>query len=368
MSQNEPPEGNNIPDPPPSPALTAYWAKPVHDLAALTPQPLSDAMKERHRIFSLHLMALVARYWNGNKYGAQGYYPFRERQRLSGDGDQPGLYRGACRQQPKGANEPAYDFDYLGHNIGCLAVDGTGRIVDFDFNHNEVLDSSVEHAESRLVRRVFSLAQLYGIWATGAEAEKREGVEYSNILRDVTIYTSLESCAQCAGIMALGQVKEIVYLQTDPGMYWIGRILYNLTHVVDKPGDKPKLPSPRPIAGNEFDFEYFTQLDVAFRTFSQEVSPDRPFFVSGAHKNASVSVTSFLCTDAALAIFEGARAEYESYVVKHPALPPELEKAAEDAAKAKRPLPLTNEVALAQSRIFYDYAITSGNRGTAHKL
>ncbi len=48
---------------------------------------------------------------------------------------------------------------YLGHNIACIAVDENGSILDFDFNHNELFNSSAEHAEARLVRRLFSLNQ-----------------------------------------------------------------------------------------------------------------------------------------------------------------------------------------------------------------
>lgn len=341
---------------PSSPALRQYWTKAVSELATLPSVAMSEGLQERHRILSLCLMAVVARYWNGNKYGAFGLYPWRERQRLAGHDESDGCYRGAPRLRPDAED---YDLDYLGHNIACLAVDGRGEIIDFDFNHNEVLDSSVEHAESRLVRRVFSLTQIYDNWATGAEDAKREGREYSNILSDVTIYTSLESCAQCAGIMALGRVKEVVYLQTDPGMYWIGNILYNLTHVPDEPGQALKLPSPRPIAARDFGLEHFHALDRGFQAFRQEVV-GKPFFRrKGQPDNRSTSITSFLCTDAALEIYERARAEYEHYEVRHPGRPPELQ-----AVEAG----LTNEEVLARSRKFYDYAITSGNRGTPHKL
>jgi tRNA(Arg) A34 adenosine deaminase TadA len=353
-----------IPSAPRSPALAAYWTKRVHELVALSPLAMSDGMKERHRIFALTVMALVAHYWNGNKYGAHGLYPSRSRQRLTGDDERGGLYHGAARA-PKKGEEPGYDFDYLGHNIACIAVDGRGEIIDFDFNHNEIMDSSVEHAESRLVRRVFSLTQIYDTWDTGAKASKLSGDDYSNILSDVTIYTSLESCAQCAGIMALGKVKEVVYLQTDPGMYWIGRILYNLTQV-----DK-KLPSPRPIAGAEFGLEHFAELDAAFQAFS---ASEQPFFVSGARREAATSVTSFLCTDAALEIFERARDELDAYAVKHPGVPEELATThARDVQEAAASglgvpaTPLTNEKVLEQARGFVTYAIRLGNRGTPHK-
>ena len=158
---------------------------------------------------------------------------------------------------------------YLGHNIGAIAVDARGTIVDFDFNHNEVFNSSVEHAESRLVRRLFGLAQVFDPWrqagvgmapecrargrrrargrarpapreaprtflftadpvatlsAVAGAAPAQRG--YGTLLADVSIYTSLESCAQCSGIMALANVREVAYLQYDQGQYLVGNLMY----------------------------------------------------------------------------------------------------------------------------------------------
>ena len=79
---------------------------------------------------------------------------------------------------------------YLGHNIACIAVDGNGAIIDFDFNHNDFFRSTVEHAESRLVRRLFSLTPIYDSWKTGQRIDDRSKA-FS--LSDVTLYTSLES-------------------------------------------------------------------------------------------------------------------------------------------------------------------------------
>ena len=111
-------------------------------------------------------------------------------------------------------------------------------ILDFDFNHNEIFDSSVEHAESRLIRRLFSLTQVNRTYnntqcvpcgSTEEASEKyNKSVSYENLLSEYTLYTTLESCTQCTGIMNLGNLKEVVYLQTDPGMGSIGNIVFNM--------------------------------------------------------------------------------------------------------------------------------------------
>src|SRR5207237_50699 len=60
---------SRAPDPPPPTEgpLHDWWDHPVRDLVRLRPPELPPGMKERHRLYSLLLMALVADYWNGNK-------------------------------------------------------------------------------------------------------------------------------------------------------------------------------------------------------------------------------------------------------------------------------------------------------------
>ena len=116
-------------------------------------------------------------------------------------------------------------------------MDGNGNIIDFDFNHNAFFRSSAEHAESRLVRRLFSLTDIYDSWKTGPRVNNKP---HAASLGQVTLYTSLESCAQCSGVMSLAGVKQIVYLQNDFTAYKIGNIMYNLANrgpALDSRGD-----------------------------------------------------------------------------------------------------------------------------------
>jgi tRNA(Arg) A34 adenosine deaminase TadA len=239
----------------------------------------------------------------------------------------------------------------LGHNIACIGVDGHGEVIDFDFNHNDIFSSSVEHAESRLVRRVFSLAQVYDDWQMRRPGGIPKSQDYLNILSNVTIYTSLESCAQCSGIMALGSVKSVVYLQQDPGQYAIGNILRNLT--------TPDLRAPLPISADKFGFPSYMMLNNAYRAFYGGVLK-QPFYVNGTVKDQAQSITSFLCTDDARAIFEQANTELNRYKVKHPGFKPD------DGSGSSGML--SNQEALEHIRQFYDYASLYGRRGTAHKL
>ena len=181
-------------------------------------------------------MAITLFYWNGNKYGHGVVYPLNE-------------------PVPDEASRLA--GDYIGHNIAALITDADGHIIDFDFNHNEIFNSSVEHAESRLLRRVFSLCQIQDSWESGVSVEDKY---YATALKGASLYTTLESCARCSAIMALAQLKQVVFLQTDPGEYFVGNIMRNMT-------EGPYLQSPAPIPAKWFSLPYFESLDTAYQAF-----------------------------------------------------------------------------------------------------
>src|SRR5215471_6211180 len=318
------------PAPDPGTPLAKYWKHRVSELASVPEPPISRPESERHSMYSLMLMSLLAHYWNGNKDGQDGNYPWRKKQKLPN-----GIYTGG---------------QYLGHNIAAFAVDGNGEVIDFDFNHNNIFSSSVEHAESRLVRRIFSLTQLNDEWHVRKPGDPPIGVTYSTLLSNVTIYTPLDSCAQRSGIMTLADVNTIVYLQHDPGQFYIGNILRNLT--------SPGLRAPNPSAGAQFGFEYFHELNRRFKEFAAKVAKT-PFYISPAFTDNSPSITSFLCTDVALDIYQRAAAEFKTFKPRYPKYRPL------DNGKRNKAV-MTNEHVLRHLRQFLSYAIDGGQRGTPH--
>lgn len=329
MNKSHPPAPTHEP-------LKSLWGKTVQELATLRLPDLTDGEQERHRIFCMLVCALIAHYWNGNKRGREGDYgTWRKRQT---DGRYPG-------------------GDYLGHNIAAIAVDARGNVMDFDFNHNEIFNSSVEHAESRIVRRIFSLAQLNDGWATRKPEESEPDSYYATQLSQVTIYTSLESCAQCSGIMALGSVKRVVFVQRDPGQSAVGNVLRNL--LPRTPTFAPPVPMPADLLG----FAAFERLDAAYRDFGAQVA-SQPFWRSPDGKTADArdSITSFLCTDPAFAIFQGVADDLASFVPAFGDFVPVDENDKPVAAA------LSNAEVLAHVRRFLGYAKRNGCRGTPHKL
>jgi tRNA(Arg) A34 adenosine deaminase TadA len=366
------------------------WNRQLGDLVEVklsilndAPELTHDLVKERHRIYCFLLMKLIHRFWNGNKRGPIGTYPLRQQQiDLTQASRKPQRYRGEMAENP-GPLRVNWDR-YLGHNIACLAVDGNGDIIDFDFNHNDFFRSSAEHAESRMVRRLFSLTDVFDGWKTKRTNDK----PHLATLSDVTLYTSLESCAQCSGVMSLAGVKQIVYIQNDFTAYKIGNIMYNLANriaakdargkpIVDWQG-KPvsTLPgAPIPIAASEIQLEEFKLLNDANLEFAKKIiaakeanakdptNVDGAFFVpeNGA-PDFDPSITSFLCTDVAYKIFEAGGNKLDALTLspqsrewKFPNKP--------DNDKI-----MTNQDCLDRARAFYDYADVEGYRGSPHKL
>lgn len=278
-------------------------------------------------------MAITAHYWNGNKYGRAVQYPLNE--------------------PVPAANPGKLGDDYIGHNIAALIVDGDGLIIDFDFNHNEIFNSSVEHAESRLLRRVFSLSQIQDSWNTGQRPMRDR--HYSTLLRNVSVYTTLESCAQCSGIMALANLGTVIFLQTDPGQYSIGNIMRNMTV-------KTGLEAPEPIPASAFGFSYFNELDSAYQSFRARPKAKQYAMVldrDGKETPASytTSITSFLCTKSARDIFKRAADDLRAFQVKYPTWKPDL-----GTANL-----LTNNEVLGEAQRFVEYACVEARRGTPHR-
>jgi tRNA(Arg) A34 adenosine deaminase TadA len=331
----------------PNDPLTYYWPRPVSELATVRSCVFSPQIAFRHRVFSLLAMALIADAWNGNKKGQWGDYPFRTGQRIA-----PNLYDGGR---------------YLGHNIACIAVDGRGEIIDFEFNHNDLFNSSAEHAESRLVRRIFSLNQVFDHWQT-IDPNDIVDVPSTTTLSSVTIYTTLESCAQCSGIMTLANLKSVVYLQSDPGQYRIGNILFNLSN--PRPVSHPtslappvqKYGAPEPISADLFGFAHESALEASYQRFVAAMGANGAYFwksANGEPPDTSTSITSFLCTDEARSIFDAAARELDMLPLEYDSFQPGLPNEAIPA--------LTNAEVLNQARRFRQYVRNAGHRGTPHK-
>lgn len=317
--------------------LDEYLLKPVSELVADAPRLISKEEKERHSIYSLLLMSMVSFNWNPNKRGVP------DSQKPSPRKDYGSNLLLSTPEKPV-ARGSSLKGDYLGHNIAAFAVDRDGLIIDFDFNHNEIFNSSTQHAEARLLNRVFSLNQIYDSWNAGSLSNSVTSNSYSQLLQGVTIYTSLESCAQCSGIMTLGNAKEVIYLQDDPGQYKIGNIMFRLTESSDP---NKKALAPRPIPASLFDFKYYAILSEKFADYKST--------------NPNASITSFLCTEASFLTFLDAEAELYKLTVDGLMFPDWKPKLSTEVDSR-----LSNQKVLDECIRFYRYFSEKGRRGTPH--
>jgi tRNA(Arg) A34 adenosine deaminase TadA len=364
--------------------LSDNWRRQLHEIVDVNAQIRKDAPeladpagRERHRIYCHLLMKLIHRFWNGNKCGPLGNYPLRPQQidRVQSPLS-PLRFRGDMIPDPGGIR---VNWDrYLGHNIACIAVDGNGEIIDFEFNHNDFFRSSAEHAESRMVRRLFSLTDIFDSWRTGfGRCRNQQSMNFKPrvaSLNEVTLYTSLESCAQCSGVMSLAGVRQIIYLQNDFSAYKIGNIMYmlaNRLNVADTQGQSKTLPgAPIPIAGSDIGLDEFNMLNEANLEFSRNIvaagnaAPQdlsRAFFVAENGKpDFDPSITSFLCTDIAHKIFEDGGNKLSTLKLDYAEWKSPNKSDAEDV--------MTSSECLAHAREFYEYADAEGYRGSPHKL
>lgn len=313
----------------PASAISKLWDAPLNQVAFTEHLSFIPEEIERHTIYSLVVMTLVFAYWNGNKRGSRdGVYLYRKQQRRN-----DGTYAGD-------------DFGdrYFGHNIAAIAVDANGDIIDFEFNHNELFNSSVEHAEARLVHRLFKLNSVNQSWDVTTLPTK-----YSTDLKSTIIYTSLESCAQCSGIMNLARLDKVIYLQPDPGQFMIGQIIYKLSGS-----------SPLHIPANSFGFKYFELLTEAYKNYLSVISESNPFFISenGTRVDVGRAITSFLCTDFALDIYKKAADELKAFSCLYGDYAP-VNKVTNTSAKS-------NAQVLNGAKVFVNYAVNIAQRGTPH--
>ena len=132
----------------------------------------------------------------------------------------------------------------------------------------------------------------------------------------MTIYTSLESCAQCSGVMSLGRVKQVAQLQNDPGAYRIGNIMYNLAgQDPPAPNADPSFLAALPVPASKIGLPYlddlrkYEQFRVEMTEAEQNKDQSRADFRPNSDSTGSftTSITSFLCSDAALDIFRSGR-------------------------------------------------------------
>lgn len=164
-----------------------------------------------------------------------------------------------------------------GYNIGSVLVAPDGQIVNWARNCNIALKNGTQHGEIRLMTGYLNRARIMSLWG-------------------YTIYTTLEPCIQCAGMMIMSNIERTVYGQTDP---FFGNCIERLTIDSKKWNKNGYEPYPRTIISERSNLKQCEQLDRAY-------------------KNEKGRITSFLSSKSAKEIFISARKELINYKIKYP--------------------------------------------------
>lgn len=175
--------------------------------------------------------------------------------------------------------------DVRGYNIGSVLVDKNGNVVHWARNCVGYNINGTQHGEIRLMTNYLS---------TVLRRDEKTGKPLRN-LEGYTIYTSLEPCAMCSGMMVLQSVGRTVYGQTDPGY---GKALERL-QVDSSLFGKGYKPYPRPVVSVKATNEYCQKLDC--------------YYMEQLKKDPSASITDWLRSKDARDIYQKANDAFISF-------------------------------------------------------
>jgi tRNA(adenine34) deaminase len=167
-----------------------------------------------------------------------------------------------------------------GHNIGSVLVDPQGEVVFWARNCNYITGNGTQHGEVRLIRNRLAETKKY-------------------YLKDHTVYTTLEPCAMCSGMMVLTKVMRTVYGQTDPGY---GKALERLA-LDSRSLPDGYAPYPRAVVSEASASSFRKRLDDAYARYE-----------AGGGR----SITGWLRSSAAKAIYQDAFDRFQRYQVRYP--------------------------------------------------
>ncbi len=178
-----------------------------------------------------------------------------------------------------------YTGEDRGYNIGAVLYDhSTNKIVGVQRNTTRACDDKTQHAEVRLMQECLT--------------DECRGDGKTRYLDNTSIYTTLEPCMMCSGMMAFLKVKSAVYGQTDEGF---GKNIERLQ---------------QPYEGQEANYRAKNLKSVASQT-EERKKLDR-LFEEFVEKTGSDNMTEFLTTDEALYVYYEAMYKLVTMEVESP--------------------------------------------------
>lgn len=165
-----------------------------------------------------------------------------------------------------------------GYNIGALIVDAKNHPVRYDLNCINSTENATQHGEVRAIMK---------------HLDKNKSFN----LAGYTLYTTLEPCVMCAGMMTMTAVKRVVYGQND--------VEYSKAFerlAIDTRAIEGFPPYPRRVQAEAADIDFRRQLDDAYRLFLQQ--------------DEEKVLAKFLSSSTAREIFKNAHDQFLHFEVK----------------------------------------------------
>ena len=164
-------------------------------------------------------------------------------------------------------------WDSRGYNIGAIVVDKTHRVISWGLNEKFMRRNGTQHAEVRAIQSYLE--------------------NHSDLfLEDCTLYTTLEPCAMCSGMIIMSRIERVVYGQSDPNY---GHALERMQLEIDKEGYSPY---PRKVASHKSLDGISLGIDSIY------------------HRSSTKGTTKFLSSEQARNYFRLASETFLSYQAK----------------------------------------------------
>ncbi|SMM99646.1 hypothetical protein SPONN_826 [uncultured Candidatus Thioglobus sp.] len=172
-----------------------------------------------------------------------------------------------------------------GYNIGAILFDNVSKkIVGAQRNTTKVCDDKTQHAELRLMQQCLN--------------NECRGDGKTRYLNSTSIYTTLEPCMMCSGMMVFLKVKEAIYGQTDLDY---GKNIERLKQPYNgkEANDRAKGLSSTPSL-----LEERKRLDSLFKKYTEKTKSD--------------NIIDFLTTDEAKLVYFNAKKKLLSMKIINP--------------------------------------------------
>lgn len=161
-----------------------------------------------------------------------------------------------------------------GYNIGSVLVDSDKYVVNWARNSVNSTMNETQHGEVRLIQSYLDSIHSFS-------------------LKGFSIYTTLEPCAMCSGMMKLTELHRTIYGQTDPAY---GKAMERLQIETGSCCSSGYSPYPRPVISDKSPDPISVEIDSAYAQYTGNY------------------IVNFLATPDAKLLFQKASDMFQQYI------------------------------------------------------